>query len=106
MSNSQFQQQVLKPPLQPQHPLRQTVPLTFSHLGASVAGGTAFTVTWTDSGDSPSISDLTAFQLLLYTGSNSSPVQLTSVTTSTFDASGDSISVTIPVTVGGETTNA
>jgi len=73
--------------------------------GVSVPGGTAFSVTWSDSGTAPSISDLTAFQLFLFTGSNASPQQLYSLGNAAFTA-GSSLSVTIPTTIGGSTANA
>jgi hypothetical protein len=45
--------------------------------GLQYSAGAAITVTWIDSGIAPSISDLTAYQLALYTGSNASPVRIT-----------------------------
>ncbi len=81
------------------------VKFTVPAAGASVPGGTAFTVTWVDSGDAPSISDLTAYQLLLYTGSNSAPQQLYSLATASFSG-GNSATVTVPVGIGGATKNA
>jgi hypothetical protein len=81
------------------------VKFTVPAPGASMPGGTAFAVTWVDSGDAPSISDLTAYQLFLYSGSNASPQQLYSITTAAFSA-GNTLSVTVPVGIGGESTNA
>lgn len=51
-----------------------TVPST---AGDSFPGGSPFTVKWADSGVAPSISDLTTYQLALYTGSNTAPVRIT-----------------------------
>ncbi|KAG0647489.1 Cell wall synthesis KRE9 [Hyphodiscus hymeniophilus] len=73
--------------------------------GATVPGGTAFTVTWKDSGDAPALADLSAYQLLLYTGSNTAPQQLYSVDTGSF-TSGNTLTVTVPVGTGGSTKNA
>jgi hypothetical protein len=78
---------------------------TVPAAAASIAGGTAFTVTWTDSGDAPAIADLSAYQLLLYTGSNAAPQQLSSLVTGTF-AAGNTVTVTVPVGTGGSTANA
>lgn len=53
-----------------------TIPST---AGDSFPGGSPFTVQWADSGAPPSISDLTTYQLALYTGSNAVPVRITSI---------------------------
>jgi hypothetical protein len=81
------------------------VEFTVPAAGQSVPGGTAFTVTWIDSGDAPSISDLSAYQLLLYSGSNTAPQQLSSLGTGSF-TSGNTLTVTVPVGTGGSTANA
>jgi hypothetical protein len=81
------------------------VEFTVPAAGAKVAGGATFTVTWKDSGDAPSLSDLSAYQLLLYSGSNASPQQLYSLSTGSF-SSGNTLTVTVPVGTGGSTTNA
>ena len=73
--------------------------------GASVPGGVAFTVTWKDSGSAPSISDLSAYQLFLYTGSNIAPQQLSLLSKAAFSA-GNTVTVTVPTTIGGSTANA
>ncbi len=52
---------------------------TPSTAGDSFPGGSAFTVNWKDSGAAPSISDLTTYQLALFTGSNTAPVSITAV---------------------------
>jgi hypothetical protein len=81
------------------------VKFTFPAPGASIPGGTAFSIAWVDSGDAPSISDLTAYQLFLYSGSNAAPQQLYIITTASFSA-GNTLSVTVPVSIGGGSTNA
>lgn len=81
------------------------VAFTVPAAGASVPGGTAFTVTWKDSGNAPSLSDLSAYQLILYSGSNTAPQQLYSLSTGSF-TSGNTLTVTVPVGTGGSTTNA
>lgn len=70
--------------------------------GAPVPGGTSFAVTWTDSGVAPSISDLTAYQLFLFTGSNAQPQQLSLLANAAFSA-GNTITVTVPVGIGAST---
>jgi hypothetical protein len=84
------------------------VEFTVPAAGASVAGGTAFTVTWTDSGTAPSISDLTAYQLFLESGSNTDPQQLYqfALTNGGLFSAGSTITVTVPVGTGGTGTNA
>lgn len=84
------------------------VEFTVPAAGASVPGGTAFTVTWQDSGVAPSISDLTAYQLFLESGSNTAPQQLYQFTLANggvFSA-GSTVTVTVPTDTGGSTTNA
>ena len=92
--------------------LLASFPLAFADVlftvpaaGASIAGGTAFTVTWKDSGNAPSLADLSGYQLFLYTGSNSAPQQVYSMGNGAF-TSGSSMSVTIPVGIGASVTNA
>ncbi|PMD40742.1 hypothetical protein L207DRAFT_554394 [Hyaloscypha variabilis F] len=82
------------------------VKFTVPAASASVAGGTAFTVTWTDSGSAPSISDLTSYQLFLESGSNTAPQQLYALSTTGLFSAGNTITVTVPVTTGGTGTNA
>lgn len=72
--------------------------------GASVAGGSTFTVTWKDSGVAPLITDLLSYNLLLYSGSNAAPQPLFSLKTGTF-AEGNSITVTVPIASGGPGVN-
>lgn len=76
------------------------VKFTSPAAGASVQGGTTFTVTWTDSGTAPSLSDLTAYQLFLFSGSNAQPQQLTLLKNAAF-ATGNTVTVTVPVGIGG-----
>ncbi|TAQ90862.1 hypothetical protein B7494_g781 [Chlorociboria aeruginascens] len=84
-------------------------PLAFADVKfttpTSPTGGTKFTITWADSGTAPSLSDLTTYQLFLFTGSNASPVQLYALGTGSF-SSGNTLSVTVPPTTGGSTANA
>lgn len=47
-----------------------TVEFTSPIAGATVAGGSTITVEWKDSGEAPSISDLTSYQLFLCAGGN------------------------------------
>jgi len=70
--------------------------------GAKVPGGTTFTVTWTESGAAPSISDLSAYQLFLFSGSNAQPQQLTLLKNAAF-STGNTVTVTVPVGIGGPT---
>ncbi|KAI6246865.1 Cell wall synthesis protein KRE9 [Erysiphe necator] len=79
--------------------------ITSPAAGASIGGGTTFTVTWAESGDSPMITDLNSYELFLYTGSNTNPQQLYSIAKGDYTAD-YSLSVTIPVTIGGPTVNA
>ncbi|KUJ19124.1 uncharacterized protein LY89DRAFT_706012 [Mollisia scopiformis] len=78
---------------------------TVPAAGASVPGGTAFTVTWKDSGSAPSNADLTTYTLFLFSGSNATPQQLYQLAASTI-AAGSTVSVTVPLGTGGATTNA
>ena len=80
------------------------VEFTAPAAGASIRGGSTFTVSWKDSGDAPSISDLTSYQLFLFSGSNAAPFQLTLLEDATF-AAGNSITATVPATLGGSGTN-
>lgn len=89
-----------------------SVPLAFAYpeftvpaAGASVPGGTAFSVTWKDSGDAPALADLTTYTLFLFSGSNASPQQLYSLSQGTV-ATASTVSVTVPVGTGGTGTNA
>lgn len=81
---------------------------TVPAAGASLAADTAFTITWKDNGDAPSIADLASYQLWLCTGTNASPQQLYEITSSgTFSSSStQSTTATISASLGGELTNA
>jgi hypothetical protein len=72
---------------------------TVPTAGASFPAGT-ITVKWTDGGNAPSISDLNAYELLLYAGSNSKPFQLAGLKAGMF-SDGNAISTTISPTAGG-----
>jgi hypothetical protein len=83
--------------------------ITVPAAGAALTAGTAFTVTFKDNGNSPSISDLaTSYQLWLYAGTNDSPQPIVEITAAgTFSsASSQSTTATISPSVGGELTNA
>lgn len=67
--------------------------------GSSLSAGT-ITVSWKDGGSAPSISDLSSYQLLLYTGSNSKPFQLADLKAGSF-SEGNTVSATIQPSVGG-----
>lgn len=67
--------------------------------GSTLSAGT-ITVTWKDGGNAPSISDLSSYQLLLFTGSNSKPFQLADLKAGSLSG-GNSISVTVPSSAGG-----
>ncbi len=89
-----------------------SVPLAFADVeftvpaaGASVPGGVAFTVEWQDSGAAPSIDDLTAYQLFLFSGSNTAPQQLYALGNAAFSA-GNTVTTTVPITIGGPGVNA
>ena len=82
------------------------VKFTVPAPGASVVGGTAFTVTWADTGNAPALADLSSYTLFLFSGSNAAPAQLYQLSASTFAAAGTSVSVTVPVNTGGLGTNA
>lgn len=81
------------------------VKFTIPAAGASIPGGTAFTVTWADSGDAPALADLASYTLFLFSGSNAAPAQLYQLAASTF-ATGSTVSVTVPVNTAGTGTNA
>jgi len=81
------------------------VKFTSPAAAASVPGGTSFSITWTDSGTAPSLSDLTSYQLFLFTGSNASPQQLILLKNGAFTA-GNTVTVIVPVETGGPTPNA
>ena len=46
------------------------VKFTSPSAGATVTGGSAITIEWTDSGDSPAITDLASYELFLCAGGN------------------------------------
>ncbi|KAI9049941.1 hypothetical protein LZ554_006088 [Drepanopeziza brunnea f. sp. 'monogermtubi'] len=80
------------------------VKFTVPAAGASIPGGTAFTVTWADSGNAPALADLTSYTLFLFSGSNAVPAQLLNLKAATF-AAGNTISVIVPVGTGATGTN-
>jgi hypothetical protein len=70
--------------------------------GDVVQGGGALTVKWTESGDSPSISDLSTYQLFLCAGGNddASIVQLEVITTQGMFANGNEAEGTVMAGLG------
>jgi len=87
-------------------PLASAVPVISSPAAsASVPGGTAFNVEWKDDGTAPAIADLSGYQLLLYSGSGTDPVSLYTASNGVL-SSGTSVTVTVPVGIGGSTANA
>jgi len=88
-------------------PLASAVPVFTSPAAAApVPGGTSFTVEWKDDGNPPALADLQGYQLFLYSGSGSDPQQLYAAASNGVFSSGNSVAVTVPVGVGGSTTNA
>ncbi|TVY92983.1 Cell wall synthesis protein [Lachnellula willkommii] len=88
-------------------PLASAVPVFSSPAAAaSVPGGTSFTVEWKDDGSAPALADLSTYQLFLYSGSGTSPTQLYAAASNGVYTTGNSVAVTVPVGVGGSTTNA
>ncbi|KAB8291698.1 hypothetical protein EYC80_006496 [Monilinia laxa] len=84
---------------------------TFSAPAAAAAiqkAGTAFTVTWADNGDAPSIADLSTYTLDVCAGSSSGTdlEVVSSVSSGTTLGSTLSTTVTVPATKGGSVTNA
>lgn len=75
-------------------------PKFVSPVAGSTLSAGAITVTWKDGGSIPSLSDLNAYQLLLFTGSNNKPFQLADLKTGSF-SQGNSLAVTVPSGVGG-----
>jgi hypothetical protein len=70
--------------------------------GDIVAGGGALTVKWIESGDSPSISDLSTYQLFLCAGGNddASSIQLEVITTQGLFANGNEAEGTVMAGLG------
>lgn len=88
-------------------------PLTYAYpsfsapaAGASETAGTAFTITWADNGDAPSISDLASYQLDLYAGSNTASYSVVNIKPAGTAFSSASVTATIAKGVGGSQTNA
>jgi len=81
------------------------VKFTSPAAAASIPGGTTFPVKWADSGEAPSLTDLSSYTLFLFSGSNAAPVQLYQLSTGTF-AAGNTVSVTVPLSIGGPGINA
>ncbi|KAF2180633.1 beta-1,6-glucan boisynthesis protein-like protein [Zopfia rhizophila CBS 207.26] len=82
------------------------VEFTSPKAGASLTGGTAIEVEWKDSGEDPSLTDLTTYELFLCAGGNdaASIVQLAAITTSgQFTVGGNKAIGTIGIGVGAST---
>lgn len=73
--------------------------------GASVPAGTTFTIQWKDSGTAPALVDLVSYTVFLGSGSNAKPQPLYELAPGTSFAAGNSITVTVPATIGGPGTN-
>lgn len=75
--------------------------------GSKLPGGKPLKVEWEESGDHPLITDLTNFELALYSGDDKNPTSLLNLLhRGTFTSADTATTVTIPVTEGAETTNA
>ncbi|RDL38175.1 uncharacterized protein BP5553_05608 [Venustampulla echinocandica] len=79
--------------------------ITSPAAGATVAAGTTITVTWADSGEPPSVADLTTYTLQLFAGTNAVNAPVKSLPVAQF-AAGNSITLTVEPTIGGSTKNA
>jgi len=87
------------------------VEFTTPAAGATLTAGGTIAVAWKDSGDAPSISDLSTYQLFLCAGGNDDDnfIQLTQLTGGTAAGSfsaGNSLSATVSAGVGASETNA
>ena len=71
--------------------------------GASLTGGTTIQIEWKDSGNAPSISDLTSYQLFLCAGGNANPVQLVSIVEHGQFSSGNEASGVVQLAAGAST---
>lgn len=67
--------------------------------GDAISPGT-ITISWKDGGSAPSLSDITSYQLLLFTGSNANPFQLADLKSGSF-TEGNSVSATISPGLAG-----
>ncbi|APA15282.1 predicted protein [Sclerotinia sclerotiorum 1980 UF-70] len=76
--------------------------------GAVETAGTAFTVTWADSGDAPSIADISTYSLAVCAGSSSGADIKVITTVSATVSMGSTLTttVTVPATSGESVTNA
>jgi hypothetical protein len=72
--------------------------------GSILSAAGTIEVTWKDGGNAPSLSDLSYYQLLLFTGSNNKPFQLADLEEGSFSGS-NSVSATISSSVGGSSPN-
>jgi len=81
------------------------IEFTSPAAGAKLTGGGSINIEWKESGNSPSISDLTTYQLFLCAGGNDDTtfIQLTAITTSGTFAAGNKAIGTVGVGVGAST---
>ncbi|KAH6668804.1 hypothetical protein B0J14DRAFT_599350 [Halenospora varia] len=88
-------------------PFSVAIPIISSPAqGASVPGGTAFTVSWTDDGTAPAVADLTSFTLQLTAGTSTTNAVVWAAALTTFAASPAGLAVTIPLTASGSSPSA
>ncbi|KAI9883297.1 MAG: hypothetical protein M1823_004940 [Watsoniomyces obsoletus] len=71
--------------------------------GASVAGGSTFEIEWRDSGEAPSISDLTTYRLFLCTGGNDNPIELVTLQHHGKFSKGNKFSGSVKASMGAST---
>lgn len=81
------------------------VSMTVPAAGASVPN-TGFTITWVESGDAPSITDITGYVLYLYTGPNTAPVPVGPALASGTSPAPESLTVQVAAGLAGEIANA
>lgn len=81
---------------------------TFSAPAAAAVetAGTAFTVTWADNGDAPSVADLATYQLDVMAGDNTNFASVITVVAPGTALTGLTTSVTVPAANAGVKTNA
>jgi hypothetical protein len=84
------------------------VKFTSPSAGQTLQGGSAITVSWTDSGNDPAISELTTYTIMLCAGGNDpgTYLPLTTLTTTGRFSQGNKITATIPANIGDSVQNA
>lgn len=73
---------------------------------APIPGGTSMKVSWKDDGTTPALTGFVSYQLFLYSGAGTAPQQLYAAAANGVFTTGNSVDVTVPVGIGGSTTNA